>query len=375
MFQPGANLYTQGFGSKPENVEVPHIERRAPGPTDVNFPVGKTWLDNVTNTQYILYSFSVSNGVTIANWDTVTLPSGGIDTLSNGTTKVSPDGTGNIAITGSTNEVTVTSNAGSNLLNLSFPSTMIAPGSLQVENGFSVSNGAVDIQSGTNALNIDTIATGDVNIGQITGGQTVTILGGSGGVNIDSASGSIIHIGDVLSTNNSIHLGNSNTSSINMASQDIELFTYGSGINLYSLGGGALTLNQHAGAGSIVVGNSLNTITLGSNSTSLMGALLLNNTFVAGTYTMVLSDCFLNCDTTGAVTINLIAAGGFGQVLVIVDTLGLAGANNITINAPAGGNILVSGASAAPNYVINQNYGNIILIGVTGNDYFVIAQG
>ena len=41
--QPGANIYTQGFGSRPENVEVPHLDVRAPTTTDVLYPIGKKW--------------------------------------------------------------------------------------------------------------------------------------------------------------------------------------------------------------------------------------------------------------------------------------------------------------------------------------------
>jgi hypothetical protein len=48
-FQPGANLYTAGFGSRPENVEVPHIDTRAPAASDVNYPVGKSWINKSAN--------------------------------------------------------------------------------------------------------------------------------------------------------------------------------------------------------------------------------------------------------------------------------------------------------------------------------------
>src|SRR6185503_7414596 len=67
-FQPGAMLYTQGFGSRPENVEVPTIQTRAPTSQDVNFPIGKRWIDTVGNDEYVLTSQSSVGGVLISNW-------------------------------------------------------------------------------------------------------------------------------------------------------------------------------------------------------------------------------------------------------------------------------------------------------------------
>ena len=75
-FQPGANLYTAGFGSRPENVEVPHIEKRDPSTSDVNYPIGKRWLNTISEEEFILYSFSASGGVTQANWASPVGPTG-----------------------------------------------------------------------------------------------------------------------------------------------------------------------------------------------------------------------------------------------------------------------------------------------------------
>jgi hypothetical protein len=66
--QPPANLYTQGFGSRPESVEVPVIETRAPTPGDVNYPIGKRWIDRLTNVEYTLTSQSTAGGVLTSTW-------------------------------------------------------------------------------------------------------------------------------------------------------------------------------------------------------------------------------------------------------------------------------------------------------------------
>ncbi len=66
--QPGATVYTQGFGSRPENVEVPHIEGRDPTAADTNYPIGKRWINNVGNTVHTLTSLLISQGTPSATW-------------------------------------------------------------------------------------------------------------------------------------------------------------------------------------------------------------------------------------------------------------------------------------------------------------------
>lgn len=107
-FQPGANLYTQGFASRPEAVEVPHLEARNPSPTDVQYPIGKRWLNTTSETEFILYKFQVVNGIMQAVWSSSVGSTGAVITLSDDNdTKVIPDTTGNIGITGTRNQVTV----------------------------------------------------------------------------------------------------------------------------------------------------------------------------------------------------------------------------------------------------------------------------
>jgi hypothetical protein len=67
--QPGANVYTQGFGPLPETLttSIPHIDVRAPTSTDVNYPVGKTWLWP-NNSTFVLLNLLTTSGVTSATW-------------------------------------------------------------------------------------------------------------------------------------------------------------------------------------------------------------------------------------------------------------------------------------------------------------------
>lgn len=375
-FQPGANLYTQGFGSKSENVEVPHIEKRNPSPTDINYPVGKTWLNTVSATQFILYGFTSANGVTSANWDTVSLPSGGLDTLSNGTILVDPDGSGNISITGTSNEITVTSNPGSNNLTLSLASSLILPGDLTVDGNLtvdlnttlnqnlhvvqqssldgglevtghtSISGGAIDIESGGAELTLNTTSIGNISIGQTTGAQITTILGGSGGVNIDSVAGSTIKISNTLFTTSSVNIGNSNTPTVEIAGQHISAFTYGSGIDINSLGGGDVSINT-----GVAADTTIGLSGAGSHNTSLYagdtGSILIgdigNQSIQIGNISGTESTS-IDGGTTGVFILN---PAGNSNTLVVGPYLPNGTSGNIELNAgDNGGKILLNGGQS-----------------------------
>ena len=66
--QPGAVLNTFAFGNRPEGVEVPVIQRRAPTSSDWNYPIGKQWVDRLGGQCYFLSSVTSSAGVNTANW-------------------------------------------------------------------------------------------------------------------------------------------------------------------------------------------------------------------------------------------------------------------------------------------------------------------
>ena len=86
-FQPGAMLNTQSFGNRPESVEVPHIDTRAPTSADVRdatclvYPIGKQWVDKQNNASYVLTSLSSPSGILTANWVDTAGGSGSFTTL------------------------------------------------------------------------------------------------------------------------------------------------------------------------------------------------------------------------------------------------------------------------------------------------------
>ncbi len=71
-FQPGSNIYTQGFGSSPEGVAVPYIQNRAPTSNDIvgtggAFSIGQRWIQTGI-TEFVLISLSNVSGALQANW-------------------------------------------------------------------------------------------------------------------------------------------------------------------------------------------------------------------------------------------------------------------------------------------------------------------
>ena len=63
-----AALYTQGFATRAENVEIPHYDTRVPNPMDVRYPLGKRWINTTANAEYSLTSFSSAGGTLAATW-------------------------------------------------------------------------------------------------------------------------------------------------------------------------------------------------------------------------------------------------------------------------------------------------------------------
>lgn len=66
-FPTGGMLYTQGFGSRPENVEIPTYQTRAPTTTDTNWPIGKRWIQ-VGVAEFSLLNITSVGGTLSAVW-------------------------------------------------------------------------------------------------------------------------------------------------------------------------------------------------------------------------------------------------------------------------------------------------------------------
>lgn len=185
-FQPGANVYTQGFGSAPENVQVPHIENREPTIYDIDYPIGKAWVNPSANEEYVLTSLNVSNGVTTADWEVRATP-GTLDTLSDDSnTTVAPVGN-NIQLAGTADQITTTAGSGEitfSLIGPYTPATYTAHSVLLGEGTASIGTVGPDATSGI-AL-ISQGASADPIFG------TVTVPGGGTGATTLTAHGVLV---------------------------------------------------------------------------------------------------------------------------------------------------------------------------------------
>lgn len=182
MTQPGAMLYTQGFGSRPENVEVPHIDVRAPATTDVNYPTGKTWIDQVANAAYTLTSISSLGGTLSATWVTTGGGSGAVATLTGDTGTATPSG-GNIKIAGTASQITTAASGAT--VTLSLPSAITTPGSLTT----------------TTSLTATTTVTAGTGITSTTGNIVAT----AGAVNAGTSMTATL--GNITATNGNLVMG------------------------------------------------------------------------------------------------------------------------------------------------------------------------
>lgn len=112
-FQPGANLNTVAFGNRPEGVEVPHIDTRSPGLTDINYPIGKTWVNRAAGTYYVLSSFTSANAATSANWALLGSNSGALDSFTTQDSTVVTPTAGTILLQGNGGQGVSTSGSNS----------------------------------------------------------------------------------------------------------------------------------------------------------------------------------------------------------------------------------------------------------------------
>lgn len=173
--QPGAVLNTQAFGNRPENVEVPHYDTRAPAASDVIYPIGKRWVF-IGDSEWVLLNLLTQNGVTTANWQQNSSASGTV-----------------IAVNGTANQIQATTVAGT--VTLAFPTDVT----------FNAGNFSVPAAGASTITLGAATETGTITIGQATTTQTI---------NIGAAAGDqTINIGSNIASANNIQLGTSNVAS------------------------------------------------------------------------------------------------------------------------------------------------------------------
>lgn len=338
--QPGAMLYTQGFGSRPENVEVPHIENRTPAATDNIYPLGKRWIYPNSNIEYTLTSYTVSNGVLSANWTELGTESGSLNTLTGDSGGAITPTAGNITLAGTSSQITTAGSGSTITLSLDgpyTPATYTAHGVLIGEGSSSI----VATTPGTNGQLLIGSTGADPAFATLTStGGTITVTGGAHTLNIDLAAPVTVPNGGTGATSLTAHgvlLGEGTSAVVATAVGATNSVLQGStGADpAFTTTPTVATLNT---TGALTVGNAL-TVTAGGAA-------------VTGTTTI---------NTTGAAT-TTIGTGGTGAVAI----------GNATGNTAVTGSLTASTTLTATLGAITATNGNLVL-GSAGNKLLVHA--
>lgn len=361
-FQPGANLYGVAIGSRPENVEVPHIDVRAPSIHDILYPIGKRWIDQVAQTEYVLMAISSVTGVSEAQWALLGGTSGALNTLTTDDLTVVTPVAGNINLsgTGSTTTVGAGDTATVELTGLTNHNVLVGAGTATITKvAPSATVGIPLVSAGAAADPIFSTAT-------VPGGGTgaVTLTGLLIGNGTSPITGNPITNHDVLVGGAS----NAVTSVAPSATVGVPLVSAGAaadpafGTAVVAGGGtGATTLTAHG----VLLGEGTSAVvatTAGTNGQVLLGSTGADPAF--GTLTSTTGVTF----TGGAASLAInISGGGFSANSVAGTTQALSVQNSYIANN-AGATVFTLPATAA--------VGSMILIcGGTGNSAgWAIAQ-
>lgn len=339
QIQPGAQLYSAGFGIHAENVEVPHIDVRAPTTSDIGFPVGKIWIDSVALNSYQLVGFTSFNGLTTATWNVL-----------GGTASVE-------SVVGTANQVAVSTAAG--IATVSLPAVITAPGSLAttttLASGTTLTSGTSLAVTTTAVIGTGlTVSAGGAAITGTTGinvsGAAVTTIGtgGTGPVAIGNATGNTAVTGNLTASTGLIATTGGVTASAGGASitGTTNINTSGASISTIGTGGtGAVNIGNATG-GTAVTGPLSTTSflkTQPSNSNTVTAAFvstLTANTPVQNTnaYNLLCNIGFVLTAATAGTIVLGVSASATPTTNTVISSFTIAAQEVLTISAyvPAG---------------------------------------
>jgi hypothetical protein len=355
-FQPGANVYTQAFGSRPENVEVPHLDVRAPATTDILYPVGKRWVNTVGNAEYVLTSFSASGNITTANWSLLGTNTGALNTLTGDSGGAISPSAGNITLSGTAGQIATTGSGSSIALSLIGPYTpasytahtvLLGEGSSAIGTSNAGTNGQLLIGSTGADPAFSTVTS--------TGG-TITVTGGAHSLNLDIVA--------------PLTVANGGTGDTTLTAHGVLLGEGTSAIVATAVGATGQALVGNTGAdptwtgspsfsGSVTAATGL-TVTAGG--AAITGLTTINNSGAAATT--------IGTGGTGAVNIgnatgNTAVTGSLTASTTLTATLGAITATNGNVVLGTAGNKLNSTSVGTTTAAGANSFGTVALVGGT----------
>lgn len=331
MFQPGANLYAANVGMRPENIEVPHYDVRAPTTTDfINYPLGKWWVWP-GNGIWELNNISTAGGTTSATWIQLANGNGTIITITGDTGGAESGLNGNFNIKGTANQVLVTGTTNTETISLIgpyTPATYTAHGVL--------------IGEGTSSIVATTPGTdGQVLTGNTSADPTFDAIGTKSGLTAHGvliAEGTSAFAATAAGATGTLLAGATSADPAFTASPSVTgNMTAATGFVVTTAGDGLtlpVTLGSGAASGSVTCNGRVGACTFTSPSTA-GGAdtvLTMANTAVTGSGTVILYQ-LQGCTTGGSLTIKSVANTASQSVITVTNATGATTSTaDITLN-------------------------------------------
>lgn len=325
FFTNEAALYTMGFGIRPENVEIPHIDTRAPSTTDVAYPVGKRWINNSSNTEYALTSLSTSNGVISATWTLLGAGEGDLNTLTTADSTVVTPTSGNINLSGSGSITTVGSGSTATveLTGLTAHDVLVGAGTSTITKVSPSTSGYVLTSNGTssdpsfqnvgvNALTVD----GDSGSASPSSG-TITISGGTTGLTTSGTSATLDLTGTLI-------VGNGGTGATTLTSHGVLVGAGTSAISGLTVGTNGQVLLGSTGAnpafGTLTSSTGIAFTTgAGSLAVNITGGGMKSNSVATASATGATQNSYI-CSDSAQTTVSLPSTSSLGDMFLICGT-------------------------------------------------------
>lgn len=369
----GANVYTQGFGSRPENVEVPILSLVAPNSQNFNYPIGKRWINTATNTEYVLTSISTIGGTSTATWTLLGTNSGALNTLSDDSNTTTSPSAGNIQLAGTSDQIATT--AGSSEITFSLigpytPATYTAHGVLLGEGTSSI----VATAAGTNGQLLTGSTGADPAFSTLTSsGSTITVTGGAHTLNIDVAAPlNVAHGGTGATTLTGVLTGNGTSAVTGNAVTQHGVLIGGATNAVSSLGVAATgsTLMGSTGADPAFTGSPSfsGSVTAATGLTATAGGITATGTSNINTTGAAVTS--IGTGGTGAVNIgnatgNTSVTGSLSATTTLTATLGAITATNGNLVLGTAGNKIVSTSVGSTTTAGANSFGTVTLAGGT----------
>jgi len=358
---------------------------RAPLGSDTQFQIGQTWVDTVTNLEYVFVGISAGAAV----WNLSSQSTSALNTLTADSGGALNPTANNINILGSANEITT---AGAvSTITLSIPAVFVAPGSIAstttIASGTTLTAGTslavttsatigttlavtgattLAAVSATNALLSGTLGvTGLSTLAALTQVGTASINGsGAATTTIGSATAGAITVDS--SAGISLDAATASNFTVTGAGADLTLNSAGGSVLVRSTEDAALAIRLHANGGTsetIQIHSDQGTGVGSINLLSDVGGITLTATGLASADAINLEATAGGVDVDAALQINIASSQNAADAIRIVAS---AGGIDVDAVGAAGEDIVITNTGGSISLVATENVTDAIVIQASG---------